>query len=167
MPEEYPIVRDLTETDRQWLDDGKRYASALHQRYVPTEKVDITPESMDRVYKAWCDDQRSDMPPLQSLYQGFGYVLGEMFRERFGHEWKMVTTQFGSEVSLYSALPSATHRDSVLSPLSMVAKRIRDGQPFFADVFHTLVAQLGRDGFSQKNADPAGTDNDGAAPRRV
>jgi Domain of unknown function (DUF3806) len=105
---------------------------------------------MDTVYVAWCEDNRDDLPPLQSIYQGFGILLGDLFREHFDYEWKMITDEFGSEISLYLQSPTASFQNAWLSPLSMVGKRVRDGHPFFADLFSTIISEHERDGYRKR-----------------
>ncbi len=150
MPTKHPVIRELDKKELQWCDDAREMARALFQRYTSAVPSAVTPEQMDVVYSAWCDDDRDDLPPLQFLYQGFGILLGDLFRERFDYEWKMITDDFGSEISLYMQSPNATLQNSWLSPLSMVGKRVRDGRPFVAALFSTIVAQHEKDGYKKR-----------------
>lgn len=146
MPDQFPTVHELRDEELRWLDEAKSMAETLFQRYA-TGNDGRTPEAMDAIYLAWCHDQQPDLPPLQFFYQGFGVLLGDLFRQHFDYDWKVITDEFGTETSLYMASPTPNRINSILSPLSMVGKRIRAGQPFFADVFHTIVSEHERDGF--------------------
>lgn len=150
MSSELPLVRDLTENERQWCDDGRAMAVSLFQRYAFALPDGDTPRRMDAVYAAWCEDSRDDLPALQSIYQGFGILLGDLFREYFDYEWKMVKDEFGSEISLYIQSPTSSLQNAWLSPLSMVAKRVRDGYPFFASLLSTIVYEHERDGYRKR-----------------
>lgn len=153
MPEEPITITELTTAQQLWLDQCREIAVDLFVRYPDgPEGSHSLPERMDRVYASWCTDTAADLPPLQSVYQGLSSLLGDHFIQYYPYRWTYISDEFGDEVGLSMSDPAPDIPIAILSPFSMVAKRVRDAKPFVVGLFWAILKQHQDDHYRQQPA---------------
>jgi hypothetical protein len=114
-------IDEIRLKDRAWIEQNASRGMEICESYGITQK-EPSPADLDRVFKAWKEDQRSDKVNDTDIINGLGCLFGELMCDEFGLQWKIVTDDFGTALALRHLKSSwETY------PQDFVAKRVEAG----------------------------------------
>ncbi len=135
-------VSELTDSEAVWLQQNTELGLRICRHYFPDVAEIIDCAALDDVFVEWQSYPVAQKPTANQIASGLGVLFGLVFMRRFALEWRVVTDQFGTNLSLYRSQPGTRQTEVIVSPMHMVAKRVKETGRWFEGTFGAMCKQL-------------------------
>jgi hypothetical protein len=128
------IIKEINETDKQWLSKSESIGYEVLSRYANTNEV--TPDNLDKAFQAWKMDTSEDRVPDSVIASGLGVLFGNYIIKNKNAKWMVVNDSYGTEIAVISANGYETY------PVNAVWKRIEPNNEelkFFEPIYTIAV----------------------------
>jgi hypothetical protein len=128
------IIKEINETDKQWLIMSESIGYEVLSKYANTNEV--TPDNLDKAFQAWKMDTSEDRVPDSVIASGLGVLFGNYIIKNKNAKWMVVNDSYGTEIAVISANGYETY------PVNAVWKRIEPNNEelkFFEPIYTIAV----------------------------
>jgi len=129
------IIKEINETDKQWLSKSESIGYEVLSWYANTNEV--TPDNLDKTFQAWKVDSSENRAPDAVVATGLGVLFGNYIIKNKNAKWMVVNDNYGTEIAVISANGYETY------PVNAVWKRIEpDNEELkFFEPIYTIVIE--------------------------
>lgn len=131
-------IKELNEKEKTWLALSMATGRKIMHELTGEAKPAVTAPNLDRVFMLWSKDTARFTH--EEIANGLGSLFGDLLREHFPFNWKIVDDDYGSEAAL---IDEAT--GSIVFPINTVWKRIEPelkNEPVFAPMWQAVADHL-------------------------
>jgi hypothetical protein len=122
-------VEPLNEAELAWVTQECENARRIVDQYSPSDRdTALTPEVLDRAFKAACAANPQDPDHANAIINAIGIAFGQYLVDQLGLRWAAVTDEHGCELSVVGDLSEG---NMVVRPTNLVAKRWVNGTTDF------------------------------------
>ncbi|WP_111978191.1 DUF3806 domain-containing protein [Algibacillus agarilyticus] len=133
-------IRDLTDNEVKLKSDSTKWGSKIFELYAKDKEV--TPSSLDFVYRTWAQDGSLDKPKDQKVIYGLGVMFGNFVVSKVDSKWKVIIDKHGAGFIVVLS------GGATIFPIDMVLKRVQAGNKEFGffkanfDVIKSVAEQV-------------------------
>jgi hypothetical protein len=140
-----PVITDLTQTERAWIESQLGRARELVGRYSQGDEWNpFRLEALDRVWTSWLheNEKQTNQDEINSAINAVGIAFGSILVESGLFDWVIVSDDHGTDLAV-RALPR--RGDVVVFPANFVAKRWEKRETdFLADGYGKIIDHVAK-----------------------
>jgi hypothetical protein len=135
-------INELQARDFDWIHQRTEQGKKICERYGVEPGSQVSPTVLDSVFHSWWHEKSSDRVSPEEIANCLGCLFGELLREKFRAEWKIVKDEYGTDLAL--RIGPSSHTIEV-TPIVFVAKRVEsdeDESGFFVGMESLLIREI-------------------------